>query len=95
MANNSLFIEIAMMLWATNIERKTDGSGRPLPLDVDGFVDHGIVVSARLTLYLRVDGWLTCGCFCCRRPSPFECEISPRFPEAHALLAQERELRGL
>jgi len=73
MANNSLFIEIAMMLWATNIERKTDVSGRRLPLDVDGFVDHGIVV----------------------RPTPFECEISPRFPEAHALLAQERELRGL
>jgi hypothetical protein len=28
-----------------------------------------------------------------RRPVPFECEISPRFPEARALLAQERELR--
>jgi len=28
-----------------------------------------------------------------RRPVSFECEISPRFPEAHALLTQERELR--
>jgi len=73
MADNSLFIDIAIMLWATNIERKTDSSGRLLPLDVDGFVDHGVVV----------------------RPVPFECEISPRFPEALALLAQERELRGL
>ena len=46
MADNSLFIDIAMMLWATRIERKTDLSGRPLPLDVDGFVDHGVVMSA-------------------------------------------------
>jgi hypothetical protein len=30
-----------------------------------------------------------------RRPVPFECEITPRFPEASSLLAQERELRGL
>ena len=34
------------MLWAMKIERKTDASGQPLPLDVDGFVDHGIVVLA-------------------------------------------------
>ena len=45
-AINSLFIEIAVMLWAMKIERKTDASGQPLPLDVDGFVDHGIVVLA-------------------------------------------------
>ena len=45
MANNSLFIDIAIMLWATNIERKRDASGEALPLNVDGFVDHGIVVS--------------------------------------------------
>jgi cytochrome P450 len=45
MANNSLFIDIAVLLWATKIERKKDASGRLLPLDVDGFVDHGIVVS--------------------------------------------------
>jgi len=45
-ANNSLFINIAVVLWATKIERKKDASGKLLPLDVDGFVDHGIVVSA-------------------------------------------------
>ena len=45
MANNSLFIQIAMLLWATNIKRKTDASGLHLPLDVDGFVDHGIIMS--------------------------------------------------
>ena len=45
MADNSLFINIAVLLWATKIERKVDASGQLLPLDVDGFEDHGIVVS--------------------------------------------------
>ena len=31
MANNSLFINIAVILWATKIERKKDASGRFLP----------------------------------------------------------------
>jgi hypothetical protein len=31
----------------------------------------------------------------CRRPVPFELEMTPRFPEATGMLAQERELRGL
>jgi len=72
-ANNSLFITIAITLWAAKIERKKDESGELLPLDTDGFVDQGIVVC----------------------PVPFECEVTPRFPEAPSLLSQERELRGL
>ena len=44
MANNSLFINIAVLLWATKIERKKDASGQLVPLDVDGFVDEGLVV---------------------------------------------------
>jgi len=72
-ANNSMFINIAVTLWAAKIERKKDGSGNLLPLDVNGFVDQGVVV----------------------RPVPFECEVTARFPEALALLLQERELRGL
>jgi cytochrome P450 len=43
-ANNSLFINIAVMLWAMKIERRKDASGQFLPLDVDGFVDQGIVM---------------------------------------------------
>jgi cytochrome P450 len=43
-ANNSLFIDIAILLWATKMERKKDASGRLLPLDVDGFVEDGLVV---------------------------------------------------
>jgi len=73
MSDNSMFIEIAVLLWATKIERKVDASGHFLPLDVDGFVDYGIAI----------------------RPVPFECDISPRFPDVPALLIQERELRGL
>ncbi len=43
-ADNSLFINIAVLLWAMKIERKTDASGRLLPLDADGLVDGGLVV---------------------------------------------------
>jgi len=43
-ADNSLFINIAILLWATRIERKKDASGQLVPLDVDGFVDEGLVV---------------------------------------------------
>jgi cytochrome P450 len=43
LANNSLFIDIAIMLWAGKIERKKDASGEFLPLDIDGFVERGIL----------------------------------------------------
>jgi cytochrome P450 len=55
MADNSLFINIAILLWATKIERKKDGSGRFLPLDVDGWVDVGLVMLAGSIIYLYVD----------------------------------------
>ncbi|PBK94425.1 cytochrome P450 [Armillaria gallica] len=42
-ANNSLFIDIAMVLWAMNIERATDENSVPLPLDVDGCVEEGLI----------------------------------------------------
>ena len=48
-ANNSLFIEIAIVLWEMEIKRKKGASGRLLPLDMDGFVDHGIGVLAELS----------------------------------------------
>ncbi|KAH9987169.1 cytochrome P450 [Russula compacta] len=82
LANNLLFIEMATVLWATRVQRKKDPSGQFLPLDVDGFVDQGVS--------MLVDSSQTS-----KRPVPFDCEILPRFPEAPALLAQERELRGL
>ena len=43
MADNSIFISIAVLLWAAKIERKKDASGQFLPLDLDGWVDVGLV----------------------------------------------------
>jgi cytochrome P450 len=43
-ANDLLFINIAVLLWACKIERKKDTSGQLLPLDVDGFVDYGLLM---------------------------------------------------
>jgi cytochrome P450 len=45
-ANDSLFINMAILLWATKIERKKDRLGQLLPLDVDGYEDHGLMVLA-------------------------------------------------
>ena len=41
MANN---INIVVALWAIKIERKKDASGQFLPLDLDGWIDVGVVV---------------------------------------------------
>ncbi|KAH9015899.1 cytochrome P450 [Lactarius hengduanensis] len=68
-ANNSFFIDMAMVLWACNIEPGKDEHGNVIPIDVDRWVDG---------LHIR--------------PVPFKADISPRFPEAVALLAGEREL---
>ena len=46
MADNTLFINIAMLLWAMKFERKRDASGRLLHLDVDGWVGVGLIVLA-------------------------------------------------
>ncbi|KAI0300590.1 cytochrome P450 [Multifurca ochricompacta] len=70
-ANNSLFIDIAMMLWACKIEPGKDEYGHVVPIDVDGWVEDGLVV----------------------RPIPFKADVSPRFPEAPALLAEELDLQ--
>jgi hypothetical protein len=54
MADNSLFINIAILLWAMNIKRKKDASGRFLSQDVDGWVDVGLVVLADFITYHHV-----------------------------------------
>ena len=43
-ANNSLFIDIAMMLWACTIEPAKDENGHVIPIDVDGCIEDGLVV---------------------------------------------------
>ena len=51
LADNTLFMNIAILLWAMKIERKKDASGRFLPLDVDGWEDVGMVVLAGFITY--------------------------------------------
>ena len=44
-ANNSIFIDIAVTLWACNISRAKDPvTGSPTPIDVDGWIEDGLVV---------------------------------------------------
>ncbi|THU84658.1 cytochrome P450 [Dendrothele bispora CBS 962.96] len=43
-ANQSLFIDISLMLWALNIENTIDPNGNPTSLDLDGVIDDGLVV---------------------------------------------------
>ncbi|KAI9459465.1 cytochrome P450 [Lactarius psammicola] len=70
LANDSLFITIATVLWAANIERVRDQNGKEVTPDIETFVDTGMVV----------------------RPLPYWCDITPRFPEARSILAEESEL---
>jgi cytochrome P450 len=44
LAIDSLFISIARILWATNLERVRDDNGKEIPLDLDTLVEMGLVV---------------------------------------------------
>jgi len=44
LAADSLFIDIARMLWALNFERAQDENGKEVPLDLDTLVDAGMIV---------------------------------------------------
>ena len=91
-ANNSLFLNIATILWAMNIERETDEKGNVVPLDVDGCVDHGLVVYVS-DLILNL--WRASSVLhFFRGPMPFQCKVTPRFPDAVSILELERENTG-
>ncbi|KAI0051065.1 cytochrome P450 [Auriscalpium vulgare] len=42
-ANDSLFMDMALMLWAFKMEPAKNAAGEVVPLDVDSFVDSGLV----------------------------------------------------
>ncbi|KAI0302277.1 cytochrome P450 [Russula brevipes] len=42
-ANDTLFISMATVLWATRLERARDENGKEVPLDVETLVDNGVV----------------------------------------------------
>ncbi|KAH9001032.1 cytochrome P450 [Lactarius akahatsu] len=69
-ANDSLFISIATVLWAANLERVRDQSGKEVTPDTETFVDTGMIV----------------------RPLTYWFDVTPRFPEARSILAEESEL---
>jgi hypothetical protein len=89
-ANNSLFIDFAMMLWACTIEPGKDEKGNVIPIDVDGCIEDGLVVWVFLRTTIVEPSRLTV-LMAARRPVPFKVDISPRFPEAVTLLASENE----
>jgi cytochrome P450 len=43
LANDSLFIDIATMLWALRFERLKDASGNSVPVDVNTFVSYSMI----------------------------------------------------
>jgi hypothetical protein len=49
-ANNSFFIEFAMMLWACNIESGKDENWNVIPIDVDGCIEDGLVAWVALRI---------------------------------------------
>lgn len=44
LANNSLLMAFAMMLWAVNFERHLDADGKPTPLEMDDCIDEGTLM---------------------------------------------------
>ena len=44
LANESLFITIATVLWAARLERDHDYSGKEVPLDTDAFFEKGMIL---------------------------------------------------
>ena len=93
-ANNSLFIDIAMMLWACNIEPGKDDHGNVIPIDVDGCIEDGLVVKECPSPFPALGYSALTMSVAFSRPVPFKANISLRFPEAAALLDGEREVRG-
>jgi cytochrome P450 len=91
-ANDTLFMNMATVLWAMKLERPRDESGKEVPLDTETPVDIGTVlyvtVSTLPCFGLAFDFRLTIS----SRPVPYRCNVTPRFPEAPLLLAEQLEL---
>ncbi len=83
---NSLFIAVASILWAFNIETARDAHGEEIVPDDQAYMDD----------FLR---WVHFDCIAhrsdsssSRHPLPFKCKITPRFPEVPALVASAKAL---
>ena len=87
MANESLFISIATVLWAARLECPRDENGKEVLLD-KAPVDLGTVLYANISIFSCFEF----GLMYSSRPVPYRCNATPRFPEAPSLLAEQMEL---
>jgi cytochrome P450 len=86
LANDSLFIMTARMLWAATLKCARDENGKELPPDPNAFVDKGIITFV-LLLVDQLGG--IAELLICSHPAPLNCVIGPRFPEVLSILAEE------
>jgi cytochrome P450 len=88
LANDSLFINTVTILWATKLECARDENGKELPPDPNAFVDNGINT---LVLLSMDESWDVAEFLVCSHPGPYECIITPRFPEVLSILLADEK----
>ncbi|KZV74588.1 cytochrome P450 [Peniophora sp. CONT] len=84
-AADALFIAIATLLWAYTFEKERGVEGREMEVDAEGYDVAGFILCV-----LCLPG-LSQFSLRSRTPKHFECAIKPRFPDAIAILAAEKE----
>ncbi len=87
LANDSLFISTARILWAATLECARDENGNELPPDPNAFVHKGIIM---FVTFASADRLYDIAKFLVySQPAPYGCVIAPRFPEVLSILAEE------
>ena len=89
MANNSVFVNVATVLWAANISAVKDDAGKPIIPNTLESVNAALCEHDALSLFPK--RFLTRP-LSSRHPLPFDCEITPRFPGVTNVISQTREL---
>jgi cytochrome P450 len=51
-ANNQMFIQMALLLWCVNVEQATDEKGNKIPLDIEGAYENGLAVYVFLSEFV-------------------------------------------
>ena len=88
MANDSLFLHIANLLWAVNISAQKDEGGNPILPDVSATTPGLVMLISSIPPFELIMTPFPSS----RHPLPFNCVITPRFPEVRTVIAQTREL---
>ena len=76
LANDSLFIMTARILWVASLKCALDENGKELPPDPNTFVDKGII-TFELLLVHQLGG--IAELVVCSHPAPYNCVIRPVF----------------